>query len=193
MRTMRRRSAPAVEIPEGVEYRATATFSLRAAAEGTDGTFEGIACPADVRDAYGTTFAPGAWTGGGLDLGEAAYALLHMHDPYLPVGVFTAREADDGLMIRGAWDDTSTGRDARARAKSGSMPELSVGFKVVAVDPDDEDRFTQVRLVEVSQITARMAAVPGAKITSSRMRAEEERRASGLLVARARLAVARVR
>lgn len=142
-----------------------APLSLRAAAEQGSG-FEGYACLWDTVDAYGTTFAPGTFSRGGLD-GEL-YALLFMHDPSSVIGTFTAREDERGLWIAGDWDDTPEGQSARARAKSGSAPELSVGFRPMMVDPDDADRFTQARLIETSQITARMAAVPGAGFAAAR-------------------------
>lgn len=144
----------------------------------------------DVVDSYGTTFARGAFSSGGLDTDP--YALLWMHDRDRVLGTFTAAEDERGLFIRGAWDDTAAGRDARAQAKSGSAPGLSVGFSVLAVDPDDTERFTQVRLVETSQIVARMAAVPGASITSARAHAERQA-ALGSDAARARLALASAR
>lgn len=145
----------------------TTGLDMRAAAEA--GTFEGYLCLHDVVDSYGTEWAPGAWSAGGLDTTERAYALLHMHDPYTPVGTFSAREDDTGLWIAGAWDDSTAGRDARARGKSGSMPALSVGFEALAVDPDKPSRFLQTRLVEGSQITARMGAVPGAGFSKTRI------------------------
>lgn len=139
-------------------------LSLRAQAE--QGTFEGYACVWDVVDSYGTTFARGCFGAGGLDTLD--YALLWMHDPTQPVGVFRAREDDHGLLIGGSWDKSSRGEDARQAALSGSAPGLSVGFTPLTLDPDDSNIFTQARLVETSQITARMASVPGAGITSAR-------------------------
>jgi HK97 family phage prohead protease len=139
---------------------------IRAAAAADRGVFEGYAMLWDTTDAYGTRFAPGSFGAGGLDGG--LYALLVMHDPNRAAGTFTAREDDRGLWIAGGWDDTSEGKDARARAKTGSADGLSVGFVPLMLDPDDEARFTQARLVEVSQITARMAAVPGAGFASAR-------------------------
>lgn len=177
----------------GVLHRVIVGVDLRAAAaDEAEGTFEGVACVPEVVDSYGTTFALGCWAAGGLDSAEAAYALLHMHDPFTPVGVFSARDGDQGLFISGRFDDTRDGRDARVRARSGSMPALSVGFRVLAVDPDDPDRFTQVRLVEVSQITARMAAVPGAGFTAARSDVDAEASAE-VQRARARLALRAVR
>ncbi|NEB83964.1 hypothetical protein G3I43_07195 [Streptomyces anulatus] len=145
--------------------------------DGGDGTFEGLACRYGVVDSYGTTFHPRAFRKGL----KGQYALLFMHSPYQPVGTFSAEERDDGLYISGRYDDTAAGRDARTMARSGSASELSVGF--VRTDlPDweklsemsDEDREAALanikgaRLVEVSQITARMAAVPGSKLKTVR-------------------------
>lgn len=143
-----------------------APLSLRAAADGDEGTFDGYACVWDVTDAYGTRFRRGTFVNGGLD-GDP-YALLWMHDPTKVLGLFYAAEDDHGLHITGRWDDTPEGQTARARARSGSAPGLSVGFVPVMVDPDDSDTFTSARLVETSQITARMAAVPGASLIGAR-------------------------
>ena len=181
MREHRTRSA-AVDAPPSLQHRVTA-LDLRAAATTEAGEFEGYACVWDVRDSYGTSFAPGCFGAGGLDRAERAYALLWMHDVYEPVGTFTAREDDRGLWVAGAWDDTVDGRDSRTRARTGSAPGLSVGFVVMTFDPDaDHERFLQARLVETSQITARMAAVPGAEIASARSaRTVAARRARGRL------------
>ncbi|MFD0562903.1 HK97 family phage prohead protease [Kitasatospora saccharophila] len=147
-------------------------------ADGEDGTFEGLACRYGVVDSYGTTFHPRAFRKGGL---KGQYAMLFMHDPAQPVGVFTAEERDDGLHIAGRYDDTAAGRDARTMARSGSAPELSVGFVRTDLPPfeklaqlSEEDyketlaNIRGARLVEVSQITARMAAVPGSKLKTVR-------------------------
>ncbi|MEV5659805.1 HK97 family phage prohead protease [Streptomyces flaveolus] len=159
-----------------IMFRSLEDIELRVG-EGDDGTFEGRACQYGVVDSYGTTFHPRAFRKGL----KGSYALLFMHSPYQPVGTFTAEERDDGLYISGRYDDTTAGRDARTMARSGSASELSVGF--VRTDlPDwkklsemgDEDRekvlanIKGARLVEVSQITARMAAVPGSKLKTVR-------------------------
>lgn len=188
-----------------IEFRSLDQIELRVG-DGEDGTFEGLACRYGVVDSYGTTFHPKAFRKGL----RGSYAMLFMHSPYQPVGTFSAEERDDGLYISGRYDDTAAGRDARTMARSGSASELSVGF--VRTDlPDwsklsemsDEDRadvlanIKGARLVEVSQITARMAAVPGSKLKTvrsalgdlyaevdaptitDRIREEQERRAAG--------------
>ncbi len=146
-------------------------------ADGEDGTFEGVGCRYGVVDSYGTTFHPGVFKKGL----RGDFAMLFMHDPGRPVGTFRAEERADHLFISGRYDDTAAGRDARTMARSGSAPELSVGFvrtdlpnwEALAALPEDEykDKLRNIRsarLVEVSQITARMAAVPGSKLKTVR-------------------------
>lgn len=147
------------------ETRVVQGFDLRSKIS-DDGSFEGYLCPFGQRDSYGTTFAPGCFEAGGLD--EALYGYLWMHDPTLPGGTFAAREDDHGLFIEGQYDETQLGQDMRTRAKSGSAPGLSVGFVWRDSDPDDENLITNAKLVEGSQITARMASVPGAQLTAVR-------------------------
>lgn len=170
------RSTPTLERPgaalglgDQLQTRALQALQMRAG-DGEAGTFEGYACVWDVEDSYGTTFQRGCFSRGGLD--PEPYALLWMHNPLEVLGTFTAQEDDHGLRIAGAWDETAAGKDARVRAKSGSAPGLSVGFVPIMVDPDDETLFTQCRLVETSQITRRMASVPGASLDKVRVQGQ---------------------
>lgn len=187
-----------------IEFRALDEIEFRVG-DGEDGTFEGRACQYGVVDSYGTTFHPRSFRKGL----KGSYALLFMHSPMQPVGTFSAEERDDGLYISGRYDDTAAGRDARTMARSGSAGELSVGFvrtdlpewsKLAELsDEEREEKLKHIRgarLVEVSQITARMAAVPGSKLKTvrsalgdlyaevdaptiaDRLREEEERRAA---------------
>ncbi|MGW1433120.1 HK97 family phage prohead protease [Streptomyces sp. NPDC002431] len=160
-----------------LEFRSLEDIEWRVA-DGEDGSFEGYACRYNKRDSYGTTFHPGVFRKG---IDKRDYALLFMHSPYQPVGTFRAEERADHLWISGRYDDTAAGRDARIMARSGSAPELSVGFvrtdlpdwQKIAELGDEEradllDNIRAARLVEVSQITARMAAVPGSKLKTVR-------------------------
>jgi phage head maturation protease len=98
----------------------------------------------------------------------------------MPGATFTAVErGDEGLWIEGNYDDTQLGQDLRVRARSGSAPGLSVGFVWLDSDPDDENTITSARVVEGSQITARMASVPGSQISAVRSAAMTD----GLVVA----------
>lgn len=128
------------------------------------GSFEGWACRYGVVDSYGTTFRAGSFA----ESLSGDYPMLWMHDTHEPIGVFTATDTAEGLWISGAYDPTDVGQRARARAVSGSAAELSVGFVWYAGDPEDENLITGAKLVETSQITLRMAAVPGAQIEGVR-------------------------
>jgi HK97 family phage prohead protease len=183
----------------GLQVRHLIDLNVRADDGPEVGTFDGYACVWNVVDSYGTTFKPGCFREGGLD--QSMYALLWMHSPFEPIGVFLATEDDHGLKIEGRWDDTNDGRDARVRARSGSAPGLSVGFVPIGTDPDDPSAFTVCRLVETSQITARMAAVPGAELVGARAagyqdpdvrsaQMQDDERASRAALARLRLLVA---
>lgn len=156
-----------------VEFRVFETHEFRVD-EDQDGTFDGVACQYGKKDSYGTTFHPGVFKRG---IDKGAYAYLWMHSPFDPIGTFRADEQSSLLHIGGRYDDTAAGRDKRAMARSGSARELSVGFVRTDLPPweklagmTDEDRadvlenIRSARLVEVSQITARMAAVPGSKL-----------------------------
>lgn len=155
----------------GLQVRHLQGLTMRVGEDETStGEFDGYACVWDVRDSYGTSFRRGCFEQGGLD--ALAYALLWMHDPWVVYGLFYAAEDDHGLRINGRWDATPEGQAGRVKARSGSAPGLSVGFVPIGTDPDDPSVFTSCRLVETSQITARMAAVPGAEITGARSSAQ---------------------
>lgn len=160
-----------------IEFRVFETHEFRVD-EGQDGTFDGVACQYGKKDSYGTTFHPGVFRRG---VDKGSYAYLFMHSPYDPIGTFRADEQSNLLHIAGAYDDTVSGRDKRAMARSGSARELSVGFvrtdlppweKIAEMGDDDRadlmENIRAARLVEVSQITARMAAVPGSKLKTVR-------------------------
>jgi HK97 family phage prohead protease len=160
-----------------IEFRIFDTAEFRVG-EDQDGTFEGVACQYGKKDSYGTTFQPGVFKRG---IDKGSYAYLFMHSPFDPIGTFRADEQSNLLHIAGAYDDTQSGRDKRAMARSGSARELSVGFvrtdlpdwkKLAEMSDEDRDEtlnnIRSARLVEVSQITARMAAVPGSKLKTVR-------------------------
>ena len=145
----------------------TRKISMAIRANSDTNSFEGRACQFNVIDSYGTTFTPGCFTKGGLE--NTTYALLWMHNPNKPIGTFNAEERMDGLYIVGKWDESTEGQNARASAISGSAGELSVGFEWVDYESDTTStEIKEARLVEVSQVTTRFAAVPGSKFVSAR-------------------------
>jgi HK97 family phage prohead protease len=156
-----------------IEYRHIALEDMECRfldGEDMTGTFAGYGSIFGVTDSYGTRMMPGCFRSGGLD--EKRYALLWMHDAEHPIGTFTAREDEKGLFIEGRFDPTTEGQDARVRAMSGSAPELSVGFVRIQNQEDDETAIIRAQLVEVSLITARMAATPGAELVAVRSAVE---------------------
>lgn len=173
-------------LPAGMEQRVIPAGRLeQRLADDEDGSFEGWALLWNTTDSYGTRFRAGAFAS---TLDSDPYAFLWMHDPWTVLGTFTAEERDRGVWIEGRYDDTPEGQAARTRARTGSAPELSIGFYRTAVNPDDESEITEAVLVETSQITARMASVPGARITDARAAAA----AADAVARRARVARARL-
>jgi len=57
-------------VSDDYRYVAFQNLAVRSDQEGDAPHFEGWACRHDTLDAYGTEFAPGSWSAGGLD-GEA--------------------------------------------------------------------------------------------------------------------------
>lgn len=146
---------------------ADSMFVRAQTSEDGSGGFEGWGVVYGVRDSYGTIFQTEAFTKGGLD--EGAYPLLWMHNAAVPLATFVAEERPEGVWIAGEYDPTPDGQAARARALSGSAPELSVGFIWLEDGGEDAtDLIVSARLVETSQITLRMASVPGAQIVGVR-------------------------
>lgn len=165
------------------------TFTIRAADSDEGPEFSGFACRSNVVDAYGTLFRPGCWAAGGLD--EDVYALCWFHDPRHPVGILRASDRPEGLWIEGDWDATPEGQSARTRGQAnGSARQLSVGCRGIIYAEDAPNEIIAAQLVEVSQITARMAAVPGSQIDHARSGAATD---SPLRRARARLILTTLR
>lgn len=157
------------------------------------GTGLGVALQYSVRDSYGTTWEPGCFAATQPDLLDRAFPLLWMHSRWDPVGVFRVSEdTDTQLKIEIVWDDTTAGRDAYARARSGSAPGLSVGV-MLFIDPstDDPDLIRFAELIEVSQITLGQQAVPGAGMEEVRTQEDPAVTAALLADAEARIDLTR--
>jgi HK97 family phage prohead protease len=163
---------PNVTLPDRLLTRAT---DVRIQSDTDGGGFEGWACRSDVRDAYGTEFAPGCWGSGTESLADRTFPLCWFHDPSNPLGTLRAEDRADGLWITGGWDSTAEGQTGRGRALTGSAPALSVGFVPMVSEWHDAtdtapawERFIQCRLIEVSQITLGFQAVPDSEFASAR-------------------------
>ena len=131
------------------------TFDVRA--EGDGPAFAGLACPS----AWSTATGPcsGRVLGGRWPRRRPVCAVL-VSRPDQPGRHAHRDERADGLYIEGSWDESPAGQQARQRALGGSATELSVGFRDSIYAEDAPTEIIAVRLVEVSQITARIAASP---------------------------------
>lgn len=180
--------APPSLVPTDLEVRVVPSGQIEVQVDddSTSGTFAGWGIRWNVTDSYGTRFRQGCFAAA---LDSDPYAFLWMHDPWTVLGSFAAEERDEGLWIEGTYDPTPEGQTGRARARSRSASELSIGFRRARTNPDDETEITEATLLEVSQITARMASSPGAALADARATAE----ATKALETRRRITAARLR
>jgi hypothetical protein len=131
-------------------------FALDVKSIGADGEIEGLAVGYGNMDHGGDVVAPGAITASVA--GRKSLPMLLFHDHKRPVGVWTEfKEVAEGLIVKGRFDDTQDGRDARARAQSGSLGGLSMGFKALKHRFEGKARhLLEVALHEISLVTIPM-------------------------------------
>ena len=66
-------------------------------------------------------------------------------------------EVGEGLLVKGRFDDTQDGREAKARARNGSLGGLSMGFKTIKHRFEGKARqLLEVALHEISLVTIPM-------------------------------------
>ena len=131
-------------------------FALDVKAIGDDGHIEGLAVGYGNMDHGGDIVARGAITASVA--GRKALPMLLYHDHKRPVGVWNEfKEVGEGLLVKGCFDDTDEGREARARARSGSLGGLSMGFKTIRHRFEGKARhLLEVALHEISLVTIPM-------------------------------------
>lgn len=134
--------------------------SLQVKALSGDGVFSGYASMFGELDQHNEIVAAGAfsrslnqWKGQGR-----LPAMLWMHDPTLPIGVwFVVREDVHGLYVEGRLAlRTQKGDEAYELLKLGALSGLSIGYRVVSsrVDAKRKARIlTDVDLFEISLVT----------------------------------------
>lgn len=135
--------------------RALAIKSLAA-----DGVFCGYASVFNTLDHQNEIVAKGAFrrTLGKWRREDAAPAMLWMHDPSHPIGLWMEmREDDKGLAVQGKLAlTTQKGREAYELLKMGAVTGLSIGYRVVLSRHDKARKariLTDVDLFEVSLVT----------------------------------------
>lgn len=105
---------------------------------------------------------------------NAAPAMLWMHDPTMPIGLWVAMgEDENGLVVQGRLAlSTQKGREAYELLKMKALTGLSIGYRVVTSKIDSKRKariLTDVELFEVSLVTfpandaARIAGVKSTK------------------------------
>jgi len=137
-----------------------------------DGQFVGYASVFDNVDSYNEVVAKGAFarTLAKWRAKNAAPAMLWMHDPTCPIGLWlTLTEDQSGLMVQGRLAlSTQKGQEAYALLKMKALTGLSIGYRVVASKIDAKRKvrvLTDVDLFEISLVTfpandaARVSAV----------------------------------
>jgi HK97 family phage prohead protease len=134
--------------------------ALRVKALGGDGIFTGYASVFGELDQQNEIVAAGAF---GRTLSkwrrqDRTPALLWMHDPTQPIGIWQSiREDSNGLMVEGRLAlRTQKGGEAYELLKLGALTGLSIGYRVVSSQIDAKRKariLTDVDLFEISLVT----------------------------------------
>ncbi|HEU0117873.1 MAG TPA: HK97 family phage prohead protease [Alphaproteobacteria bacterium] len=125
-----------------------------------DGVFTGYASVFGELDQQNEIVAPGAFQKSLQQwrMQNRTPAMLWMHDPTQPIGIWTAvREDQNGLLVEGRLAlRTQKGMEAYELLKMGALTGLSIGYRVVSsrIDAKKKARvLTEVDLFEVSLVT----------------------------------------
>jgi hypothetical protein len=134
--------------------------NLQVKALAADGVFAGYASVFNTLDQQNEIVAPGAFA---RTLRQAAQqgrtpAMLWMHDPTFPIGLWQGiREDSNGLAVEGRLAlRTQKGAEAYELLKMGALTGLSIGYRVVSsrIDASRKARIlTDVDLFEISLVT----------------------------------------
>lgn len=148
-----------------IEYKEL-VFDVKAA--GAEGEFEGYASVFGVVDLGNDVVQPGAFA---KSLNERKVKMLWQHDTGQPIGVWTEiREDDRGLYVRGKLIlDVQRGKEAAALLKAGALDSMSIGFRTVVSEINNDSdvrKLVELELHEISLVTFPM--LPDAMVTSAK-------------------------
>ncbi len=134
--------------------------ALRVKALGGDGVFSGYASVFGELDQQNEIVAAGAFarTLAKWSRQNRTPALLWMHDPTQPIGIWqSVREDGNGLLVEGRLAlRTQKGAEAYELLKLGALTGLSIGYRVVKSQVDAKRKarvLTDVDLFEISLVT----------------------------------------
>lgn len=135
--------------------------------------FEGHGSVFNNVDLGGDVVMPGAFKRSLADHRKAGTLpqMFWMHKPDAVPGVWTEmREDDRGLYVRGELVDTQLGNEMRTLLKRKAVRGLSIGFRLVDFDYDDDGNrlLKEIDLWEVSLVS--LAMNPLAKVESAKAR-----------------------
>lgn len=123
-----------------------------------EGTFEGYGSVFDVLDLDNEIVVPGAFTKSLKERGEGGIKMLWQHRSDEPVGIWPKVEEDArGLLVQGQFAlKAIRGRDAYELLKIKALDGLSIGFRRVKWEVDQDTgitRLTEIDLWEISPVT----------------------------------------
>lgn len=129
-------------------------------------TFTGLASTFGNADMVGDIVVEGAFERSLKRRKPKGVKMLWQHNMDQPIGVFTdMREEKRGLVVEGQLAETQLGREAHELLKLGAIDSMSIGFRTIKDEMDNEKnkrKLIEVDLLEVSLVT--FPANPKAKI-----------------------------
>jgi uncharacterized protein len=136
----------------------TKDFALQLKEVGDDGSVTGYGSIFGNLDSYGEIVEPGAFTQSlkAHARSKTMPLMLWQHDTHEPIGVWESMEEDaKGLMCRGKLLlDVQKGKEAWSRLKAGAIRGLSIGYRVLASEPEGNNvRLKKLDLMEVSIVS----------------------------------------
>jgi len=156
------------------------SFEVRAVEDGEPGQVEGYVSVYDVEDSHESVFEKRSFRKT-VKESEGKAPMVWMHSAHEPIGLATVEEDDYGLRFLGQLDlDVQRGAEVYSGIKKGYITQMSHSFKAIKskmVKGDDgrEIRhFTEVKLYEISPVTANFASNEKAVITGVRTEEPEE-------------------
>lgn len=129
------------------------------------GTFTGYASIFDAIDSYNEMVLKGAFRKT-LKENDGKFPLCWFHNIAEPLGIIYAKEKSQGLATEGHLNlDVQSAREKRSLMKQDVITGMSIGFKTLQDEWDEEVRkIKEVKLYEISLITRNFQACPGAEI-----------------------------
>jgi len=129
------------------------------------GTFSGYASIFDELDSYNEVVLKGAFRKT-LKENDGKFPLCWFHNVAEPLGIIHAKEKKQGLEVEGHLNlDVQSAKEKRSLMKQGAVSGLSIGFKTLQDEWDEEVRkLKEIKLYEISLITRNFQACPGAEI-----------------------------